>query len=199
VEPERGGSGLQFGPIKMWRNKTRSIAPNEECVAAGTKLLCQIDRGAASRSGIVLDDQSVIRWQYKFRKLAPGTDPGNPFRKPIFVIAGLDKGNEVIIRRASFLPPLFNIRESGKTIGTIAMRSMFRNKYFISIDGVDSWTFRMPLFSIRFYGFSDAGAEIWVEVGPSKKDWNILIKAGVREWPLVAALAFIHNESWHYS
>jgi len=77
------------------------------------------------------------------------------------------------------------------------MRSMFRNKYSVSIAGVNSWTFRMRLFTIRFYGVSSAGAEIWVVVGPSKMEWNILIKAGVKERPLVAALAFIHTEWWN--
>jgi hypothetical protein len=56
----------------------------------------------------------------------------------------------------------------------------------------------MPLFTIRFYGFSSAGPEIWVRVGRSKMEWNILIKAGVEEQPLVAALAFIHTEWWNY-
>jgi hypothetical protein len=79
------------------------------------------------------------------------------------------------------------------------MRSMFRNKYSIDIVGLNSWTLRMPLFTVRFCGDSRAGSEIWVVVGPSKMEWNILIKAGIEERPLVAALAFIHNEWWNYS
>jgi len=78
------------------------------------------------------------------------------------------------------------------------MRSPFRNKYSIEIDGAGSWMFRMPLFTISFYGVSTARAEIWVGVGPPKKQWNILLRPGVKEWPLAAALAFIHNEWWNY-
>lgn len=182
----------------MWRNRTRAIAPNEECAACGTKLLCQIDRGGAGHSGTVRDEQGIVRWRYAFRKNASGRGSGNPFNKPDFVIAEPDSKVEVIVRRASFIPPVFNIIEAGRIIGTIRMRSMFRNKYSISIDGVNSWTFSMPLFTIGFCGIYSAGAEIWVVVGPSKMDWNILIRAGVKERPLVAALAFIHNEWWHY-
>jgi len=182
----------------MWRSRTRAIAPNEECVARGTKFLCQIDPGADGHSGAVLDEQSIVRWRYAIRNNAPGRVPGNPFNKPDFVIAEPDAKDEVIIRRASFIPSVFNIIEAGRVIGRIGMRSMFRNKYSVSIEGVNSWTFRMPLFTIRFYGVSSAGAEIWVVVGPSKMEWNILIKAGVKERPLVAALAFIHTEWWNY-
>lgn len=78
------------------------------------------------------------------------------------------------------------------------MLSIFRNKYAVDIDGVDSWTFRMPLFTIRFFGDSREGVGIWVAVWPSMMQWNILIKAGVEEWPLLAALAFIHTEWWNY-
>ena len=183
----------------MWRNRTRDIAPNEECVARGTKLLCQIDRGAAAHSGTVRDEHGIIRWRYAFRKNASGRGSENPFNKPDFVIADPDAKDEVIIRRASFIPPVFSIREAERSIGRIRMRSLFRNKYSIEIEGVGSWMFRMPLFTIRFYGVSSAGAEIWVIVGPSKMQWNILLRPGVKEWPLLAALAFIHNEWWNYS
>jgi len=182
----------------MWGNRTRAIAPNEEWVASGTKLPCQIDRGAAGRSGTVRDEKGVIRWRYAFRKNASGRGSWNPFNKPDFVIAEPEAKDEVIIRRVSFIPPVFNIIDASTIIGGIRMCSMFRNKYSISVHGVNSWTFHMPLFTIRFYGVSSAGAEIWIVVGPSKMDWNILIRAGVKERPLVAALAFIHNEWWHY-
>jgi len=71
----------------MWRSRTRAIAPNEECVARGTKFLCQIDPGADGHSGAVLDEQSIVRWRNAIRNNAPGRVPGNPFNKPDFVIA----------------------------------------------------------------------------------------------------------------
>ena len=56
----------------------------------------------------------------------------------------------------------------------------------------------MPLYTILFFGDSAAGIEIWVEVGPSEKEWSILIKPGVPPRVLVAVLAFIHNERYFY-
>jgi hypothetical protein len=179
----------------MRRNSTW---PTEEYIARGTKVLCQIDRGADGHSGAVWDEKGLIRWRYRLRKNGPRWVPGNPFNKRDFVAAEPDAGKEVIIRRASFLPPVFNIIEAGTIIGRIGMRSMFRNKYAIDIDGVNSWTFRMPLFTTSFYGESSDGAAIWVAVRPSKMEWNILIKPGVKEWPLVPAVSFIHTEWWNY-
>jgi hypothetical protein len=182
----------------MNRNRPRTSGPTQECIASGIKFGCQIDRKADGHSGSVRDEQGVVRWRFRVRNNAFGRGPGNPFNKPDFVIAEPDAQNELIIRRASFIPPVFNIIETGTIIGRIGMRSIFRNKYAIDIHGVNSWTFRMPLSTVRFYGESSVGAEIWVAVGPSKMEWNILIKPGVKEQPLVAALSFIHTEWWNY-
>lgn len=182
----------------MRRNRTTRVAPDQECIAEGHKFLCQIDRGMDGHSGAVLDEHGVIRWRYGRRKNASGPRLANPFSKPDFVIADSEGRGEVVISRASFIPPVFNLMEAGRIIGRVRMCSLFRNKYAIDIDGVDSWTFHMPLFTIRFFGDSSTGPEIWVAVGPSKREWSVLIKRGAREWPLLAALAFIHVEAWNY-
>jgi hypothetical protein len=140
----------------------------------------------------------VIRWRYAFRKNASGRVPRNPFNKPDFVIAEPDAKDELIIRRASFIPPVFNIIEADRIIGAVKTRSFFRNQYSIPVGGTNLWIFRMPLFTIRFYGESSGVPEIWVVVGPSGTEWTILMKEGVKERPLVVALALIHNEQWHY-
>jgi len=181
----------------MW-HRTRAIAPNEEDAARGTKLFCQIDRGRAG-GGTVRNEQGIIQWRYAFRKNANGCSLKNPFNKRDFVMAEPDGSNEVIVSRASFFPPVFNIQQGERTFGNIKLCSPLRNKYSIEIDGRGSWMFRMPLFTISFYGVSSTGADIWVVVGPSEMEWSILLKSGIKEWPLAAALAFIHNERWHYS
>jgi hypothetical protein len=48
------------------------------------------------------------------------------------------------------------------------------------------------------FGDSSTGVEIWVAVGPFKKEWSVLMRRDAREWPLLAALAFIHVEWWNY-
>ena len=182
----------------MWRKRTRSIAPDQDCVARGAKFQSHIERRADGHSGMVRDEQGVIRWRYGNRESSPTDGDANPFNKPDFVIAEPSATNELIIRRSSFIPSVFEIIDAGRALGTIRMRSIFRNKYLIDIDNLSSLTFRMPLFSVRFFGVSTAGIEIWVAVGPSEMEWNILIKPGTEEWPLLAALAFIHTERWNY-
>jgi len=142
--------------------------------------------------------QGVSQWRYAFRKNASGRLPRNLFNKPDFVVAEPDAKDELIIRRASFIPPVFNIIEAGRIIGAVKMRSFSRNQYSISVGGTNLWIFRMPLFTIRFYGESSGVPEIWIVVGPSETEGIILMKEGAKERPLVAALAFIHNERWHY-
>ncbi|HTM41467.1 MAG TPA: hypothetical protein VL177_11170, partial [Terriglobales bacterium] len=88
--------------------------------------------------------------------------------------------------------------EAGKTVGRVKMCSLLRNKYAIELDGINAWTLRMPLFTLHFFGTSKADTDIWVAVGPSKMEWSVLIKRSTSEWPLLAALAFIHVEAWNY-
>jgi hypothetical protein len=178
---------------------TRSIAPNEECVARGAKYFCQIDRRGLNRSGKIYDEQRVLRWRYDVRDNPPGRLRGNPFNKPQFVFADADGSAESVIRRVSFVPSSFEIRDKDTFVGRIRMRSLVRIKYSIELDQAGSWTFRLPLFTVRFRGDSETGTDIWVIVGPSKMEWNILIRPGIGNRHLVTALAFIHNEWWNYS
>jgi hypothetical protein len=184
----------------MWRRfKRTAVAPDKDCIEHGEKLFCLIHRGASSRDGEVRDEQGTVRWRFGIRANPSNWGLGNPLKKPDFVLSEPDQKNETIIRRASFVPSVFKILEAGELIGTVRMQSVFLNQYSISIVGVDTWTFRMPLYTIFFFGESRAGCEIWVRVGPSEKEWNLLIKAGVTRRPLVAALAFIHNERYFHS
>jgi len=180
----------------MWPHKRKTTIPDEACIAAGTKLLCQIHRGAY-RSGELRDEHGNIRGGFERSGILAHWGFRNPFKKADFVVVEPD-GRKLAIRRLSFIPPAFNIIEAERAIGGIKMIGLFRNKYSISIEGVESWTFRMPLFTIFFFGESSAGAEIWVQVGPSEREWNILIKHGPNTTGLVAALAFIHNERYFY-
>jgi len=183
---------------KMRRAKSGVFIPDDECIAKGTKLLCQIERGPIRRHGEVRDEQGNLRWRYAPRANPSGRSVGNPLNKPDFVVAEPDGNDGTIIRRVSFIPSTFDIVEAGGVIGTIRMLSMFRNAYSISV-GPNTWTFRMPLFRVLFFGESVAGFEIWVQVGPSEREWSILIKPGLAQRSLVAALAFIHNERYYYS
>jgi hypothetical protein len=172
-------------------------APDQECLANGAKFVSQIRQDAERHLGEIWDEKPSRRWTYRTLKRRPRPTLQNPFNKPDFLIGRPETNEEVIIGRRSFFPPMFDVMRAGEVIGNIRMRSILRNKYSISIDG-ELWTFRILLFSVRCYGASDKDGKIWVAVGPSKRTWNILLKPGVREWPLLAALAFIHDEWWNY-
>jgi hypothetical protein len=178
-----------------WRSKSRFIAPDDDCVAKGTKLLSEIYRGG-SRDGEMRDEADVIRWQYGRNKAALRWRLRHPLSRPDFFVTELGTKSKLMIRRASRIPSVFEIIEDGKAVGRIKTLSILRNKYSITIDDVRAWTFRMPLFTVFFFGESRDGAEIWVRVGPSERQWSILIKHGVVQRPLAAALAFIHNERY---
>jgi hypothetical protein len=176
-----------------------TIAPDDECVAHGAKYCCQINRGADDRSGTVLTEQGDVRCHYGIRANPSGRSLGNPLNKPDFVVTDGNGKAELIIRRESLFPSVFHILEANKHIGRIRTLSILRNKYMIEIEGENCWTFQMPLFTARFWGGSHTGAEMWVAVGPSMMEWNILIKPGVNDRHLLAALAFIHSEWWNFS
>jgi len=185
--------------MTMPGTNTKSTAPDAQCVERGAKYFCQIDRTSRNRSGKIYDEQRVLRWHYDVRDVPSDRLWGNPFNKPQFVFAESDGHAESVIQRVSFIPSRFEIRDKGGVVGRIGMRSPLRIKYSIEIDGVSCWTFRLPLFTVRFHGESEVGTDIWVIVGPSKMEWNILIRPGFSNRHLVAALAFIHNEWWNYS
>ena len=178
---------------------TKSTAPDAECVEDGAKYFCQIDRIGRSRTGKIYDEQKVLRWRYDVSDNPPGRRPGNPYNKPQFIFADADGAAESVIRRVSFLPSSFEIRDKDTVVGRIRLRSLLRIKYVIEIDQAGSWTFRLPLFTVRFRGDSQTGTDIWVILGPTKTEWSILIRPGITNRHLVAALAFIHNEWYNYS
>ncbi len=175
------------------------IGPDRECTERGAKYCCRIERGAKGHTGTIWDERGSVRWRSGVRAAPPSDGRGNPFGKPDFVLTNEAGAAEVAIRRVSFIPSRFHILEGDTVAGRIAVRSLLRIRYSIEIDGTDRWTFRLPLFTVRFWGDCQSGPGIWVVVGPSKMQWNILLKPGLKAGLLVPALAFIHNEWWNYS
>jgi hypothetical protein len=182
----------------MSHTRSTNAAPDQETIARGAKYCCLIDRDWRGRGGRISDEQGALRWLYRVRDSPSGRGWANPFNKPDFVVERMDGQVEVVVRRALFVPPVFHIIDGDSVIGRIRMISPLRNRYAIDIDRVGSWTFKMPLFTVRCHGDSEAGTDIWVVIGPSQRKWCILIRPGVVDRHLVAALAFIHNEAWYY-
>lgn len=178
---------------------TGGTDPDAECREQGVRYCFTIDRPSDNSSGVIWVEPGIIRWRYEARPSPPGYWLHNPFGKPDFVIKDSEAREVLVIRRASFVPPLFDMIEASKAVGRISLRSILRNRYRIDLEGETSWTFRMPLFTVRFYGESNTGSQVWVVVGPSKMQWNLLMKPGIDSARLLSALAFIHSEWWNYS
>jgi hypothetical protein len=182
----------------MSRPGSKTLAPDEECIALGAKHYFEIDRGRHGLTGKISDERGTVLSRYAPRTCS-SRGWANPFKKPDFVVKDAESQAELLIRRASFIPPVFHIIVGDKVIGRVCMISPLRNKYLIDIGGVNRWTFRMPLFTARFYGDSGARTDVWVAVGPSEMAWSVLIRPGINDKRLVAALAFTHNERWNYA
>jgi prepilin-type N-terminal cleavage/methylation domain-containing protein len=176
----------------------KTLAPDQDCLARGAKFICSIDRRTGGHSGAAYDEHGDIRWRYGVRKNDLGRSWGNPFNKKDFVVADPQTGEEIVLRRASFFPPRFTIMDAQGVRGTVRMVSILRNEYAIHVTGRQPWTFRMPLFNYTFWGGTDESPEFWV-IERTKMDWHFLIKPGIEDQPLVAALSFIHVERWNYS
>ena len=179
---------------------SRTAGPDAETVRNGAQYGIRIDRGGDNSSGAIWGTPGVIRWRYKARRNPSGHSLGNPFAKREFVVSDVDGIEVLVIRRASFIPPVFQIVEKGRVVvGRISLRSILRNRYRIDLGDGAYWTFRMPLFTVQFRGESSVGSHVWVIVGPSKMEWNLLAEPGVDTVPLLSALSFIHNEWRNYS
>jgi hypothetical protein len=182
----------------MWPFEDRVPQPSEECVKRGSKLWFLVESPSGSHTGTVQDQEGVVHWRYHSRKTRYSSSLSNPFRKPDFVFRSSDDSTEIVIRRYSFMPSVFHVLKMDRLIGNVRLAGIFRNRYSFSIDGSD-WKFRMPLYTITFYGSSSAGAHVWARLGRSKREWGVLIGPGVEaQAALLGVLAFIHNEWWRY-
>jgi hypothetical protein len=175
------------------------MPPDEFCIEHGAKFVCTFDLDGRRNSGKIFDEHGEICWQYDSRRNPEGRSCRNPLNKPDFVFTNTDGYAEIVIRRVSFVPSVFQILDGNNAIGQIAMRSILGIKYQILLDGHAPSTFRLPLFTVRFWGDTDSGPSIWVEIGPSEMEWNMLLKPGTMDRELVASLAFIHSQRFNYS
>lgn len=173
--------------------------PDERTRVDGAKFLSHINPRPDRYRGEIWSASDTIRWKYWRSEKRVRRTLQNPFGKRDFVIAQPATNDELVVRRSCFLPPIFNIlNRDGAAVGTIRLTSILRNRYTIAIHGEGTWTFRIVLFSVRCYAVANGTPVLWIAVGPSKRHWNVLVKPGAREWPLLAAIAFIHTEWWNY-
>ena len=185
--------------MRVSPKRIRPTIPDNKVLSQGTKLVSRIEAGSRKREGTVCDEHDNVLWRYELRNNNSPCSTANPFRKRDFVLADSEGRDTLTIRRISFVPPVFQMIAGEGELGRIRMSSVFRNRYSVWIDGEHPWTFHMPLFTIAFFGQSESETEIWAMVGPSERQWSILLKPKLEAWPLAAVLAFIHHERYFYS
>ena len=178
----------------------RYPSPDEDCMERGKKVFFAIDRDSPRHNvGEIWDYDGHLLWSYRRSNKSAAHSIGNPLGKRDFVISDASGTELCVIRRKSFFPSRFVVLESGETTGLISLRGFLKNRYAIDIQGAKTWTFRLTLFSLFFWGDANGEPALWVRVGPTKMEWNALLKPGMEPTPLLFALAFIHNEWWNYS
>jgi hypothetical protein len=154
-------------------------------------------RNSHGTSGVILSDSKTELWRFETR---PKRAPSNFLRKPThFILSDTQQGEILQITRERGFPARFNIVEKDRVIGKVTLRTILRNKYSIEFNGGPGWLFHMRLFTIFFSGESSSALCVWVRVGPTKRQWNLLVEPEVDNVYLLGALAFIHREWWCYS
>jgi hypothetical protein len=175
-------------------------APSPEDIERGVQYSFQLGDALDCPCAILAEPgMATAGWHCGTEPRRSPFSPLNLLRKPDFVLMDHEERVVLRIRRKSRVPPRFDMIQNGQVVGTIGLRSILRNKYAIALNAGPTWTFRMPLFTICFHGESTAESRVWVAVGPSKRQWNLLAQPGTDDVRLLAGLAFIHREWWCYS
>ena len=181
----------------MWPARSQMTAPDEDAIANGAKHCCVIDLENRSRTGKVLNDDGDVEWRYEQTPNPLKYSLRNPFNKPDFVVTDLDGQRSVRIRRMSLIPSCYDMLEGDDVVGQISLQSVLLNKYAFTIAGLAPCIFRMPLYTSNFHGEFNHETGVWAVVGPSKRQWNVLIRPEMSDVRLLSALAFVHNQ-WFY-
>jgi hypothetical protein len=160
------------------------IAPKAEDLDNGAEYMLHIGP-FPDAEGEILVRRPAERWRTEFKS-------------GLFTV--FDPAEREILRvsRDARVPPRFSLLAGGNAVGTMASRPLMRNRYVVNFAAGETWAFHLKLFTVFFPGESAGGKKLWVRVGPSKKQWSLLIQPGADDPRLVAALAFMHREWWFH-
>jgi hypothetical protein len=149
-------------------------------------------------AGSVTDDSGQVLLRYAMDPAQSPYSLLNLFRKTDFVVSNADGVELLRIRRRRSVFPYFELVEHKTVVGTIQCRNFSGTAYTMTLPEQSQWSVRMPSFSLSFWAESSSGAHLWILVGPSKRQWNVLFQPGVNSLPCIAGLAFIHRRWWCY-
>lgn len=176
---------------------TSRVAPKEKIVPpieAGKYCF----RCSYEGTGEIYDSNGGILWRFKTLHKRPHY-PYGLFRLPDFVV--YDKAEKEIFRiklERKWAFAQFAMLENGSPVCIINQRSILRNKFTLNFRNGQKWVFKMPLFTVSFGGWSEAGEKIRVRIR-THNIWYVLIDANVDSPQLAAALAFIHRERLRFN
>ncbi len=178
--------------------RKRPPGPDAETIERGDRYWFLIEE-TLDFSGAILEASGTIRWRYLTSPRRSPYSLVNLKRKPDFLVLNPDGLDLLRIRRDKRLPPIFHMIEGSRVVGRIRLRSILRNTYTLDFEEGPTWTVRMPLYTVNFWGESSVNSHVWILTGPSKKQWNLLSEPGATNVRLLSGLAFIHREWWCYS
>ena len=135
---------------------------------------------------ILLCRQSAPQWPF----------PINLVFKSDLIVTDPAKAEVLRIRRVGHLIPRFEMIENGRSVGSIRYHSPLRTSCSIRFGEGVAWEMRQPLFTIFFSGASNRSERVWIMVGPSKRQWNVLVSSDALNVYLLSALALMHREYW---
>jgi hypothetical protein len=174
--------------------------PDAKAIEAGGKYSSFIERRTGGCRGGVNDEHGTNLFGFGYRSLHGKIEPPLFLSEKEFYFGNAGaKEKPFTIHRTSRFPSVFLISENGLPIGRIHSTGWLRNRYAIRLDGADEVRFHIPRFTTGFYGESGGSTSIWVIVGPSKMEWNILTGPSLQQPPLIAAIAFLHLHWWNAS
>ncbi len=115
-------------------------------------------------------------------------------RLPEFVVCDPDGKEVVRIRRTRRFPrAIFEMRDGKELRATIVRRHLLFSSYDIRLAGSPDWRFKLPLFTIDFFGESSIGGRLRALLD-THNQWFMVVDTNHDSPYLIHALAFIHRE-----
>jgi len=115
-------------------------------------------------------------------------------RLPEFVVYDPDGKEVVRIRRTCRFPrAIFEMRDGKELRATIVRRHLLFSSYDIRLAGGPDWRFKLPLFTIDFFGESSIGGRL-IARQHTHNQWYMFVETDHDSPYLIHALAFIHRE-----
>ena len=115
-------------------------------------------------------------------------------RLPEFVVCDPDGKEVVRIRRTRRFPrATFEMRDGKELRATIVRRHPLFSSYDIRLAGGPDWRFKLPLFTIDFFGESSIGGKLLARAD-THNQWFMVVDTNHDSSYLIHALLFIHRE-----